>query len=221
GKKQPLETALAIDPERAISFSEHPDIFEFIVPVVTVKAAEGFFLLEGTGSAPTVREQIGWVRIGLSKDVMGRSERQIIVRGGMLAIAFSSAGVLLLYLFIKLATRPLYALINAVKEVREGEHPEVAFVSPRSEIGRLSAEFNRMSRAIKEREDELKRHRNHLEDLVGERTAELTIAKEQAESANRAKSDFLSSMSHELRTPLNAILGYAQILKHQSNISDT
>jgi signal transduction histidine kinase/DNA-binding NarL/FixJ family response regulator len=221
GKQRPLETSLTIDPDRAISFSEHHDFFEFIVPVVTVKAAEGLFLLEGSGSAPSVREQIGWVRIGLSKEVMGRSEHQIIVRGGILAMVFSTGGVLLLYLFTTLATRPLYALINAVKEVREGEHPEVAVVSPMSEIGRLSAEFNRMSRAIKEREDELIRHRDHLEDLVGERTTELTIAKEQAESANRAKSDFLSGMSHELRTPLNAILGYAQILKHQDNLSDT
>ena len=48
---------------------------------------------------------------------------------------------------------------------------------------------------------------------------ELTLAREQAEAANHAKSDFLSSMSHELRTPLNGVLGYAQILQRDKSAS--
>jgi signal transduction histidine kinase len=65
-------------------------------------------------------------------------------------------------------------------------------------------------------EQELLQHRNHLEELVEARTGELETARQEAEAANRTKSDFLAHMSHELRTPLNGILGYSQILQRDA-----
>lgn len=59
----------------------------------------------------------------------------------------------------------------------------------------------------KAHEAELADYRDHLEQLVGQRTADLEIAKEAAEAANRAKTAFLSMASHELRTPMNGVMG--------------
>jgi len=68
-------------------------------------------------------------------------------------------------------------------------------------------------------EDELRKHRENLEDMVRHRTKQLAEAKARAEAANREKSRFLANMSHELRTPLNAVLGFSRLLKSGPDVT--
>jgi PAS domain S-box-containing protein len=69
----------------------------------------------------------------------------------------------------------------------------------------------------KKAEEALLSYKDHLEELVEERTTELDKAKLIAEEASKAKSEFLANMSHEIRTPLSSIIGFSELLADEVN----
>jgi signal transduction histidine kinase len=115
--------------------------------------------------------------------------------------------------------QPILRLNASAKEIAEGRWEKTIQVKRSDELGELSITFNQMAK-------QLKTNFNTMEKRVEERTIELTDknkqlqqAKQKADVANKAKSNFLAHMNHELRTPLNVILGLVQILSQIKDIS--
>ena len=140
----------------------------------------------------------------------------------LIAIILDSLAVALLAIGISLAiarrlqtriTGPILLLTAAIQNIRATNHYRgSALATADGETGLLIDSFNAMIGEIRARGEALDRHRQSLETTVEQRTRELRLARDAAESANDAKTSFLATMSHEIRTPLNGLMVMAELL---------
>ena len=203
--------------QRTLAYVERPhggkearvEVFRAPILRQRIQLDTSFLLSPPQGLASEVEEQIGQVVVGMSDEAFRQRQTQILLRAAVLVLSALALTLLLAYRLARSLSQPIRAMGKAVEAIQGGDYHTKLPDSDSSEIGDLARHINHLAAGLEQARAEQQRS---IDQLVA--------AREEAEKANRAKSDFLAMMSHELRTPMNGVLGMLQLLETTEQSSE-
>jgi len=189
-------------------------------PAETAKINDSEEMLSISKSVAVNGNEVG--TIWLQSDLSELDARMLVLTQTMILVGLcvSVLALAVAYWLQRIISTPVMDLATSARRVIDSKDYSVQVVSPgNDELGQLVLAFNEMLGTIEQREDELGRQRDELEQKVAQRTCALTevnnqlrVSLEEAQAAGSAKSQFLANMSHEIRTPMNGVIGMTNIL---------